>query len=64
MFPDLLHRGLTSHRQEVDCSDNSIILRREVVDKILIDIPAVLTTDRTGRNGIGYVFAGDTARWR
>lgn len=53
MFPDLLHRGLTSHRREVDCSDNNMTLRREVVDKILIDIPAVLTLTVQGAMALG-----------
>ena len=53
MLPDLLHWGLTSHRQEVDSSDNNITLRREVVDKILIDIPAVLTLTVQGAMALG-----------
>ena len=53
MLPDLLHCGLTSHRQEVDSSDNNITLRREVVDKILIDIPAVLTLTVQGAMALG-----------
>jgi hypothetical protein len=33
------------------------------VDKILIDIPAVLSLTYPGRIGTGYVFVGDIARW-
>lgn len=52
-FDDFSHRWLTLPRPKGDCSHNSMTLRREVVDKILIDIPVVFSLTVQGAMALG-----------